>query len=405
MDEHASDASGSQRSHAGWAIDTLLVHHARDASTADASGATVPPTYTSATFDQERATAFGRFDYSRSNNPTREALERTLAALDGGVRALAYSAGVAALDALADVLLPGDEVVCSQDVYGGTCRLFSEAWAARGVVVKYVDATDTGAVRAACTSKTRLIHAEALGNPLLTVCDVAALAGVARSVRALLSIDNTTLTPINLRPLSLGADVVIHSATKYLNGHSDVTAGTLTVTDRSLAQRLAFHQNARGSALAPRDCAELHRGIATLSVRLERQQRTAAALAKALHERFGPTITVLYPGLEAHPRREVHRRQSRGDGAVVSLCTGDADVSARIAESLELFSIRVSFGSVTSSISMPCFMSHRSIPSDLRRHAPPPDLLRLSVGLEDAEDLLADLTSAIERAGIKGGRS
>jgi cystathionine beta-lyase len=376
-----------------YGINTLLVRGEGEQS--DRCGATVPPIYHSATFHQASATGYGQYNYSRSGNPTREALERTLAALDGGVRALAYPSGVAALDAIGALLLPGDEVVCSRDVYGGTYRLFAQAWQARGIVVRFVDATDVGKVQKACGARTRLIHAEALGNPLLSVCDVGGLAEVARRWGATLSIDNTSLTPLNLRPLERGADIVVHSATKYLNGHSDVTAGVLAVRDAVLGDRLAFHQNAAGSVLAPAECAQLARGLATLGVRLERQERTAGELARRLAEHVGAASSVLYPELAGHPGRETHLRQSRGHGAVFSWCTGDVERSRRIAEGLRLFAICVSFGSVTSSVSMPCFMSHQSVPPEHREHAPRADLLRFSVGLEDVEDLWEDLRRVI----------
>lgn len=390
------------------ALDTLLVHGIGGGATPH--GATVAPIYHTSTFDQRSATAYGSFNYSRTANPTRDALERTLAALDGATRALAYPSGVAALDALSLLLEPGDEVVCSRDVYGGTYRLFAQAWRSRGIVVRFVDATDILAVEHACTPRTRLIHAEALGNPLLSVCDVRALSHTARRCRALLSIDNTSLTPLNLKPLDLGADIVIHSATKYLNGHSDLTAGTLAVRDMELGERLAFHHNAMGSVLAPADCAQLLRSLATLAVRLERQQRSAAEFALRLQSRWGRDITedggppsrVLHPSLTSHPGRAVHLRQASGHGAVVSWCTGDSDRSARIAQALKLFAIRVSFGSVSSSVSMPCFMSHQSVPHELRDFLPPRDLLRFSIGLEDVEELWTDVCQAVESVSAGG---
>lgn len=385
-------------------METLLVHGAEGQQ--DRYGATALPIYHTTTFDQEHATGYGAFNYSRSGNPTRHALERTLAAMDGAVRALAYPSGVAALDAMGGLLSPGDEVVCARDVYGGTYRLFAQAWRARGISARFVDATDATLVDRACTPRTRLIHAEALGNPLLSVTDVGALSKVAQKHGVLLSIDNTSLTPKNFRPLEHGADLVIHSATKYLNGHSDVTAGAVAVRDQSLGARLAFQQNAAGSVLSPQDCSLLSRGLATLSVRLERQQRTALELAARLDDRWGArggrsggfASRVLFPGLPGHPGRDIHLRQSRGHGAVLSWRTGDVQRSQRIAEGLRLFAIRVSFGSVTSSASMPCFMSHLSVPAELRDQTIPQDLLRFSVGLEDVEDLWSDLCQAIESA-------
>jgi cystathionine beta-lyase len=389
-------------------IDTLLVHGASEARAS--FGATVAPVYHTSTFDQLSATGYGEFNYSRSANPTRNALERQLAALDGATRALAYPSGVAALDALSLLLAPGDEVLCARDVYGGTYRLFAQAWRSRGIAVRFVDATNPGELAQACTPRTRLIHAEALGNPLLSVCDVRALSGVARRCGALLSIDNTSLTPVNLRPLGLGADIVIHSATKYLGGHSDLTAGTLAVRDKALGERLAFHHNAMGNVLSPAECDKLSRSLPTLAIRLDRQQASALELASRMQSRWasGSAVNspqssrVLYPGLASHPGREVHLAQSRGDGAVVSWCTGDVQRSVNIAQALRLFAIRVSFGSVSSSVSMPCFMSHLSVPPELQGFMPPRDLLRFSIGLESVEDLWADLCRAVESVDAGG---
>jgi cystathionine beta-lyase len=374
---------------------TLIAHHP---ALPDVPAPTATPLHLSSTFHQPRATEFGSYDYSRTANPTRDALESLLATLEGAHRALAYPSGMAALAALSTLLKPGDEVLASRDVYGGTFRLFCESWKSMGIVVNFADLRDAQAARSHLTPRTRLIHAEALGNPLLTTCDVAALAELAHSRGALLSIDNTSLTPLNLRPLDLGADLVVHSATKYLCGHSDVTAGVLAVKDPSLAKSLAFHHNAQGSALPPFDCYMLLRGLQTLAIRLERQQRSALEVATALAGMPG-VLRVRYPGLAGQPGADVHRRQSRGDGAVISFETGDPARSRVIVESLRLFAIRVSFGAVSSSVSMPCFMSHASIPEALRAtFAPPQDLVRLSIGLEDPQDLVQDLRAAIQLA-------
>ncbi len=355
---------------------------------------TTPPIYLSATFHQESATQFGEYDYSRTANPTREALESRLALLENATRAFAYPSGIAAINAVAALLRPGDEVLASCDVYGGTYRLLSQVWEQRGIAIRYVDASDLNAVQRECTNKTRLIHAEALGNPMLSVCDVAGLAQVAHDFGALLSIDNTSLTPLNLRPLALGADIVVHSATKYLCGHSDVTAGIVLVRSEEIAHKLAFHHNAEGCVLPPLDSYLLLRGLETLGVRLERQQRSALVIAQRLSREAG-IVRVRYPGLKAQPGADIHASQSSGHGAVISLETGDVTRSKQIVESLALFATRVSFGAVSSSASMPCFMSHKSVPEHLRAFAPPSDLLRLSIGLEDVEDLWADLQNAL----------
>ncbi len=378
-------------------IETRLVHPQHQSIQGDRFRASVPPVYKTATFDQDSPLAFGQYDYARSGNPTRDALETQVAALEGGTRAFAYASGVAALDAIATFLRPGDEIVVSRDVYGGTFRLFTQAWAKRGITARYEDLTDAAAVSGLLSARTKVIHAEALGNPMQTVCDVAALAEVARRHGALLSIDNTSLTPLNIRPLELGADIVLHSATKFLNGHGDVTAGVLTVRDDALAKELAFHHNAEGVALPARDCAALLRGLQTLALRLDRQQASALVVARFLAGH--PHVKrVLFPGLDGHAGQGVHRAQSRGDGAVVSFETGSAEASSAIVQALTLFATRVSFGSVSSSASMPCWMSHKSIPASARaEHAPPADLVRLSIGIEHVQDLLDDLAVALAR--------
>lgn len=374
---------------------TLCVHHPRGN---DPHGAIAPPIYQTATFRQPTATEFGEYDYTRTANPTRTLLEGQLAALEGGRFAAAYASGLAALTALTRLLGQGEEIVAGDDLYGGTVRLLEEVLPRYGVAVRYADAADPESVRRELTPRTRLLLVETPTNPLLRVADVRALAGLAREAGALLAVDNSMLSPCLQRPLQLGADVVIHSATKFLGGHSDVTAGALVTDDEELHRRLAFQQNAEGSGLSPFESWLLLRGIKTLSLRVERQCSTALRVAEFLAAR--PEVArVYYPGLESHAGRDVHRRQARGDGAVLSFTTGDAELSRRIVESVRLFDIAVSFGSVHSSISLPCHMSHASIPASARaRLAPPPDLVRVSVGIEDAEDLLADLEQAFHAA-------
>jgi cystathionine beta-lyase len=379
-------------------VETLLVHPncgEGDGHGGDPFRASAPPIYLSATYDQETPLAFGRYDYSRGGNPTREVLEKQLAILEGAERAFAYPSGVAALDGLATFLRPGDEVLASADLYGGTFRLFTQVWSKRGIVVKYADVTDVSRVSSLITSKTRMMHVEPLGNPMQTVCDIAGLAKVARERGVLMTVDNTSLTPLNIKPLELGAHVVMHSATKYLNGHSDVMAGVLALRDKAMIEELGFHHNAEGVALPPFECAMMLRGMETMALRVARQQESAMAVAKYLAGRKG-VARVLYVGLEGHGGRELHRSQSRGDGAVLSFTTGSVERSAAIVQRLKLFAIRVSFGSVSSSVSMPASMSHKSVPAELReRYAPPADLVRLSIGIEDCGDLIADLERAM----------
>lgn len=356
------------------------------------------PIYQTATFDQESAAGFGRYDYSRSGNPTREVLERHLAKLEGGLRSFAFASGLAALAAAARLLKPGDEILACDDLYGGTYRLFSRILSERGISVRYADLTDLSAAEAAIGPATKLVHIEPLSNPLLRVFDVRALADLAHRHGALLSADATSLSPYLIRPLDLGADIVIQSATKHLCGHSDVTAGVLTVRDEALAERIYFIQNGEGAVLGPFDAFLLLRGIKTLGVRLDRQQQTALRVAQALAALPG-VHRVRFPGLEGHDRAAIHAAQADGPGTLVCFETGDFETSLRLVEALTLFNITVSFGGVNSSASLPCRMSHASIPAPVRAaRALPEDLVRLSIGLEDAEDLIEDLAAALALA-------
>jgi cystathionine beta-lyase len=356
------------------------------------------PIYQTATFDQPGALEPGPYDYSRSGNPTRAVLEAQLARLDRGTRAFAFASGLAALTAVTRLLRPGDELVAGDDLYGGTYRLFSRLVAPRGVFVRYADLTDEAAATAAITARTRLVHVESMTNPLLRVPDLRRLAALAHGHGARLCVDASALTPYLQRPLELGADIVVHSATKYLSGHGDTTAGSVAVKDERLADEIAFVQNAEGAGLAPFDAFLLLRGMQTLAVRLDRQQASAHRVASYLRARG---LAVRYPGLRSDPGHARLRAQSRGAGAVVSFETGAVEPSARLIDSLRLFSTSVSFGSIHSSASLPCRMSHAAIPAEVRRaRRLPEDLVRLSIGLEDPEDLVLDLEQALGAAGL-----
>lgn len=356
------------------------------------------PLYQTATFAQASATDCGPYDYTRSGNPTRRALEVALAELEGGARALAYTSGMAALSGLTRLVLPGQRILAGEDLYGGTFRLLDRVLRPRGVQVDFVDASDPSAVHDALTPATRLVLVETPTNPLQKICDLRALADLAHRNDALFAVDNTLLSPCLQRPLECGADVVVHSATKHLGGHSDLTAGCLVVRDGSLGDELAFLQNADGTGLAPFEAWLLARGLKTLVVRMARAQETAGLVARAL-ERNPAVAAVHYPGLDRHPDRDVHESQASGAGALISFETGDVRTSQRVVEALRLFSISVSFGSVSSLASLPCRMSHASIPEAVRQaRALPEDLVRLSIGLEAPGDLIADLESALELA-------
>lgn len=361
----------------------------------DLHGAIVPPIYQTATFVQPTATEFGDFDYTRSGNPTRSLLEEQLASLEDATYASAFASGMAALTALTRIVRSGEEIIAGDDLYGGTVRLLERIASTQGVTVRYVDTTDLDLVRSNLTSSTRLILIETPSNPLFRITDIRALSLIARDVGALLAVDNSMLSPVFQRPLNLGADIVIHSATKFLCGHSDVTAGAIITNDRSVHESISFQQNAEGAGLSPFESWLLLRGLKTLALRVERQNKSAHRVAEFL-ESHSSVARVFYPGLVSNEGHKIHRQQSEGDGAVVSFTTDDPDFSVRLVEATRLFKIAVSFGSVGSTISLPCRMSHASIPLALRdRIGPPADLVRLSVGIEDVDDLIDDLSRAL----------
>jgi cystathionine beta-lyase len=357
------------------------------------------PIYQTATFEQESALAFGPYDYSRSGNPTRTVLEEQLARLENGTRAFCFASGLAAITAVARLLRSGDEILAGDDLYGGTYRLFSKILPRSDVRVRYAPVSDLDVFRRQIGPRTRLIHVESPTNPLLRVIDLVALGHLAHQHGCLLCVDNSLMSPYLQSPLDLGADIVVHSATKFLCGHSDVTAGVVVVKDEGLAREIYFIQNGEGAVLGPFDSYLLLRGLKTLGLRLDRQQASACTIAGFLAD-HPLVLRIHYPGLEAHPENELHGRQARGPGAVLSFETGSSAISQRIVEGTRLFGVTVSFGSVNSSISMPAHMSHASIPVEVRAaRSLPEDLVRISVGIEDAEDLIEDLTQAFERAG------
>ena len=360
----------------------------------DAHGAIVPPIYQTATFEQPTATEFGEYDYTRSGNPTRTLLEAQLADLEEAEHACAFASGMAALTALTRIVKTGEEIIAGDDLYGGTVRLLDRIASHQNISVRYVDTTNVDELKKAVTGRTRLILIETPSNPLFRITDIRALASTAKAAGAYLAVDNSMLSPVFQQPLNLGADIVVHSATKFLCGHSDVTAGALITNSPALHQQFAFQQNAEGAGLSPFESWLLLRGLKTLALRVERQNASAEKIARFLQTR-AEVRQVFYPGMAQHPGHEIHRQQASGSGAVISFATGDEKLSAEIVETTRLFKVAVSFGSVGSTISLPCRMSHASIPSALRdRLAPPPDLVRLSVGIEDLDDLISDLERA-----------
>ncbi len=356
------------------------------------------PIYQTATFRQDDATSFGEYDYSRSGNPTRAVLEKQIASLESASRGFCFATGLAAITAITRLVAPGEEIVACDDLYGGTYRLFSRILAKRGINVRYVDFTNLNAVADAVTSNTRLVYLETPTNPLLQIIDISAVAEIAHRSGALVCVDNSTMSPYLQRPLELGADIVLHSATKFLCGHSDVMAGAVVVNDDELAQELYLIQNGEGAVLGPFDSYLVLRGLKTLCLRLDRQQQNATAIAEWLSE-HADVDRVYFPGLAESAQLRIHRSQSTGDGAVLSFSTGNPEFSRAVVEATKLFAITVSFGGVNSTISLPNYMSHASIPAHLRQQKSiPADLVRISVGVEDVGDLLADLNQAFEYA-------
>lgn len=360
------------------------------------TGAVVRPIHLASTFVQPGAGEWGEFDYSRSGNPTRKALETTLASLESGCGALAYASGMAAIHGAMMLLKPGDHVLAGTDVYGGTYRLLHKVLAPAGIAVSLASATELEAFEAAIRPETKLVWIESPGNPLLSITDIAACAEIAHRHGTLLGVDNTFATPVLTRPLQLGADMVMHSATKYLGGHSDLLGGALVVSDPALFDRLYYLQNATGAVMAPLESFLCSRGIKTLELRVREQCRTASRLAQWLQEH--PRVArVLYPGLPDHPGHETAARQMDGAfGAMLSFeIAGDYAEAKRVVESTCLFQLAVSLGAVESLIEQPASMSHASYDREDRlAHGIQDGLIRLSVGLEDYDDLQEDLERA-----------
>lgn len=357
------------------------------------TGAVNPPVYLTSTFAQD-AVGVPRFsDYARVDNPTRAALETCLANLEGARHGVAFASGLAGEDALLRTLSPGDHVILGNDAYGGTYRLLTRIFGGWGVTVSCVDVSDVAAVSSAVRATTRMIWVESPSNPLLNVVDLDRLAGAAHGHGVLLVVDNTFATPYLQRPLTLGADVVVHSTTKYVGGHSDVIGGFVATNDDELAASLRFHQYAIGAVPGPLDCYLLLRGLKTLGVRMERHCANAAQLATYL-DAHAAVDRVYYPGLDSHPGHEVAARQMSGFGGMVSFTVhGGADAARTVCESTSVFTLAESLGGVESLIELPAAMTHASTSGSTLE--PPANLIRLSVGIEDVDDLWADLAGAL----------
>ncbi|KAL8041330.1 hypothetical protein ABFX02_10G157900 [Erythranthe guttata] len=356
---------------------------------------TSTPLYQTATFKQLSALEYGAYDYTRGGNPTRDALERILAKLDKADRAFCFASGMAALSTVAHLVGTGEEIVAGDDMYGGSDRLLSHVIPKSGVVVKRVDMKNLETVASAIGPSTKLVWLESPTNPQQHICDIRKIAEIAHNHGALLLVDNSIMSPILSQPLDLGADIVMHSATKFVSGHSDVMAGVLAIKGESLAKEVHFLQNAEGSGLAPFECWLCLRGLKTMALRVERQQENAQKIAEFLSTH--PRVTkVNYAGLPGHPGRSLHYSQAKGAGSLLSFKTGSLALSKHVVETTKFFSITVSFGSVKSLITLPCFMSHSNVDAAVREaNGLTEDLIRISVGIEDVNDLISDLDFAL----------
>ena len=362
------------------------------------TGAVIPPVHLSSTFVQPGPGDWGEFDYSRSGNPTRRALETTLADLEGGAHALAFATGMSATHAVTMLAEAGDHLVAGADIYGGTYRLLHKICNRAGIAVSLVDTTDLPCVRAAIRPETKLLWIESPGNPLMSITDIAGCAKIAHDHGVLLGVDNTLATPVLTRPLERGADIVMHSATKYLGGHSDLLGGALVVRDQDLFDRLYFIQNATGAVMGPMECFLCSRALKTLELRVRAQCDTAARLAEYLDEHAG-VRTVYYPGLPTHAGHGLAAEQMDGGfGAMISFeVEGGFEAAKRTVTSTRLFQLAVSLGAVESLIEQPAVMSHASYDAkDRAAHGIRDELIRLSVGLEAFEDLRDDLGRALD---------
>ena len=376
-----------------WGFSTRALHIGQGPD--PETGAVVQPIHMATTFAQQGVGKHRGFEYSRTGNPTRNALEECLAALEGARHCLAFSSGLGAETTLMLQLNPGDHVVYMEDVYGGTFRLFDKVLKRYGLEFSGIDASDLDVVEKSLTPRTRMVWLESPTNPLLRIVDIDAVSEIAHSRGAMVCVDNTFATPYLQQPLHLGADVVVHSATKYIGGHSDVVGGAIMTNHDELEKQLRFHQNALGAVPSPFDCWLLLRGVKTLALRVERQSENATEIATALSK--NPAVKrVYYPGLDSHPNRTVAARQMRMFGGMVSFEVADEPTAFRTLERLKIFALAESLGAVESLAEHPARMTHASIPAAERQKAGVGDgVIRLSVGVEDVADLIADLESAL----------
>ena len=359
------------------------------------TGAIMPPIYQTSTYVQPELGRNLGYEYARGHNPTREALEGNLASLEGGTRALAFSSGLAAIECVLKTLSAGDHVVSEENLYGGTTRLFRMVLSRLGIEFTWVDTRDPDQVRGAMRPETKLVVVETPTNPMMHLCDLRAMAEIAHDHEALLLVDNTFATPFNQRPFEFGADLVVHSTTKYLNGHSDVIGGAVIVSDPELADGITFVRNATGGVPGPMDAWLVLRGTKTLHLRMQAHNANGLAVARYL-EGHRAVERTYYPGLESHPQHPLALEQMSGFTGMISVELGSRERAKRLVEGTRLFSLAESLGGVESLIGVPALMTHASVPKDRRDAMGVTDgLVRLSVGIEDEEDLLEDLDHAL----------
>jgi len=357
----------------------------------------MPPIYQTTTYSQSTPGGHKGFEYSRSGNPTRATLEKSLASLENGNFGLAFGSGLAAIDAILKLFKPGDEIISTNDLYGGSYRLFTRIFENLGIKFHFVGMQEPDAIENYINKNTKLLWVETPTNPMMNIIDIEAVSAIARKNDLLLGVDNTFATPYLQQPLDLGADIVMHSATKYLGGHSDVVMGGLVVRDKELADQLYFIQNASGAICGPQDSFLVLRGIKTLHIRMQRHCENAEVIARFL--RSNPKVDKVYwPGFEDHPNHEIAKKQMTGFGGMISFTTKEntLESATRIVENLKVFTLAESLGGVESLAGHPASMTHASIPKNEREKTGVVDsLIRLSVGIEDEEDLIADLKQAI----------
>jgi len=377
----------------GFATDAIHIGQEPEPAT----GAIVAPIFQTSTYVQEALGKDKGYDYARTAHPNRRALERCVARLEGGQTAYVFTSGMAAIDALFRLLRPGDHAVISEAVYGGVYRLTTQLLRQFGMEFSFVDMSDPELVRKSLRANTKMIYVETPTNPTMIISDIAAIAKIANERSITVAVDNTFLSPYLQRPLELGAHIVVHSMTKYLNGHSDAVGGAVILTRAADAERIYFLQRSTGAGLAPMDCFLVSRGIKTLAVRMTQHNANGMAIARYLEDH--PKVKrVLYPGLPSHPQHDLARKQQRGFGAMLSFDVGNLESARRLLNHVKLCSLAESLGGVETLISHPATMTHASIPPEVRQQVGITDgLVRLSVGIEDVEDLMADLDAALQK--------